>query len=485
MKNKKRSLDKYMNGSTAVQPNTQMYGQLANMLPTLINGIISIFNKPNDPNNEQMIDKESITSPYAMGTSGLGGTRDVEVEDDEFAKTPNGTQVQFNGATHEGGGIDVNLPVGTKIFSDRIKFQGQKLSDRAKRRAAREKKIIKAIEGNETDILNKNTLNRTLLTNQIEENNDLLVQELHNKQKPLTNFKKGGIVKYPDGTDRFGLQHAGLYNLDEMNQALLDNDAYPLAYNRQPQPLVSSFTKSKPNITATTIPTNNIRPSVNPITNDVETTTDNSTNNVMGNVIGSAGLAINSLAPLLTTLRNQKNSKPNINAFTGFGRQAMDINDSALRALDFEETEADIDNAISRNTQTQNAINNTSSLNTQNALRTIIDYGADRNQLANNAKFANVKSGILDNRAKTSMVIDERVMSGNQEADLNNRKDMDNFYNNVNKDLGNLGTSIQEFGKNMNQEQYNEDYMTLLGDLSKYGISYKRNSKGKLVQVIK
>jgi len=49
------------------------------------------------------------------------GRGNVEVEDQETAKLPDGKLVKFEGDTHEQGGIQTELPGGTVIFSDHIK----------------------------------------------------------------------------------------------------------------------------------------------------------------------------------------------------------------------------------------------------------------------------------------------------------------------------------------------------------------------------
>lgn len=50
-----------------------------------------------------------------------GGMANVEVEDNEIIQTPEGLIEGVNGATHDQGGIKLNLPQGSKIFSDKLK----------------------------------------------------------------------------------------------------------------------------------------------------------------------------------------------------------------------------------------------------------------------------------------------------------------------------------------------------------------------------
>jgi len=47
----------------------------------------------------------------------------AELELEETFQTPDGTVGRVDGPSHDNGGIEVNLPEGTKIFSDRLKYK--------------------------------------------------------------------------------------------------------------------------------------------------------------------------------------------------------------------------------------------------------------------------------------------------------------------------------------------------------------------------
>lgn len=48
---------------------------------------------------------------------------EAEVEDDEVLQRPDGKLKKMSGKTHASGGIDVDEPVGTRVFSDREKYK--------------------------------------------------------------------------------------------------------------------------------------------------------------------------------------------------------------------------------------------------------------------------------------------------------------------------------------------------------------------------
>lgn len=59
------------------------------------------------------------TNQYPMG--GINQMPNAEVEKQEVLRMPNGEVGQVNGPSHEQGGVPVNIPNGTQIFSDRLK----------------------------------------------------------------------------------------------------------------------------------------------------------------------------------------------------------------------------------------------------------------------------------------------------------------------------------------------------------------------------
>lgn len=105
----------------------------------------------------------------------LGGTVPVEVEGGESAKLPNGGLVEFEGPSHSKGGIDIDLPPGTDIFSDRISIDGMTMGERNAYRGKKLKKLS-SLAGN--SVGDKNTFERTQKGFEIDEQNDLLVQSL-------------------------------------------------------------------------------------------------------------------------------------------------------------------------------------------------------------------------------------------------------------------------------------------------------------------
>ncbi len=119
---------------------------------------------------KQRLAKESNMTPsrnpyaptYMAAMGGEVPSANVEVEDNEVAMTPDGENaVTFEGPTHEQGGIDTTLPVGSEVFSDDIKvdstqYKGQTYAQVAQKKLAYVESLKKAYDKNPS-LENKNT----------------------------------------------------------------------------------------------------------------------------------------------------------------------------------------------------------------------------------------------------------------------------------------------------------------------------------------
>ena len=172
-----------------------------------------------------------------------GGKVPVEVEGQEVGETPAGELMEFNGPSHESGGIPIGLPEGTEIYSKRIKVDGVSMANRKKKRENKAVSLESLLEKNKTDNLIKNSLERTKEVNAFEEDADNKIQQvvkqlLDSQEAPKTKFKQhaygntvgGGDdpfakVKYYDklSTNEFGpyfqkyMTEVGNSNLDWSN----------------------------------------------------------------------------------------------------------------------------------------------------------------------------------------------------------------------------------------------------------------------------
>jgi len=162
--------------------------------------------------------------------------QDVEVEGGEMYETPQGQTGEFEGPSHEQGGIPMqvnkDIPEGTKVYSDRLKVGKETL---AERKAARERKIANLEKTASTPYIDsalKNALKRKMTAVQKEEADDLAYQEQVNNMQQMADtvvaafgtsmeglqanpvgesmrYANGtgadGVTEYADGTDEDGI----------------------------------------------------------------------------------------------------------------------------------------------------------------------------------------------------------------------------------------------------------------------------------------
>lgn len=122
---------------------------------------------------------------YAMG--GQSNNPNAEVEGDELMRYPDGSTQLMNGPSHENGGIPVNIPQGTEIFSDRLKLPGSKqtIAEEAKKYAT--DKEDKILSNKKSTSIAKNTAK---LSSQFKQQK---LDELFNAQEA---YKQAKLAKY-------------------------------------------------------------------------------------------------------------------------------------------------------------------------------------------------------------------------------------------------------------------------------------------------
>jgi hypothetical protein len=115
---------------------------------------------------------------FALGTDGTE-TSDVEVEGDEFIKTPTGETGMVTGPDHEQGGVPMELPVGTEVYSKRITHPqtGETMATRAENRESRLKEAQKRFIESKGDFYQKKALQRAKQINKLEEEEDMAIQQ--------------------------------------------------------------------------------------------------------------------------------------------------------------------------------------------------------------------------------------------------------------------------------------------------------------------
>jgi hypothetical protein len=133
---------------------------------------------------------------FAMG--GMNMQPNAEVEKQENTLNPDGTTTQFDGPSHEQGGIPTNLDPGTMIFSDKLKYNGKTFADLNKANLTHHEDKILNDPSAKKDV--KDVAN-ALKAKKINNSLSLFKIQEELKQSKLDKYTKrlGGIMKYPNG----------------------------------------------------------------------------------------------------------------------------------------------------------------------------------------------------------------------------------------------------------------------------------------------
>ena len=122
----------------------------------------------------------------------------AELELQETFQMPNGQVGMVDGPSHENGGIAVDLPEGTRIWSDKLKYGGKTFAKHTKPITSKITRLEKEIE--EAPINSEAKRNSVMLLNkQLDHYFD--VQETNKEANEMKRtFKNGGMIKRADGS---------------------------------------------------------------------------------------------------------------------------------------------------------------------------------------------------------------------------------------------------------------------------------------------
>ena len=137
----------------------------------------------------------SNSSMFALG--GEVPFNNIEAEGGEVIETPTGLPQELFGPSHEQGGINMQVPSGTEIYSKRVKGEdGKTMAKRKKEREANLEKIQKKLDKDPTNKLLLESLNR------VKQNNDLLDKK---DLAQMEEFKNSIEESFNIGKEKFAL----------------------------------------------------------------------------------------------------------------------------------------------------------------------------------------------------------------------------------------------------------------------------------------
>lgn len=463
-------------------------------------------------NKEDIISGVNMANVYSnlLAMGGKVNNIPVEVEGEEVGEMPNGQLLNFQGPSHEQGGIPVSLPEGTEIYSKRIKVDGVSMADRKKKREKKTMTLESLFEKNKTDILIKNSLNRTNQNNEIEENADNkiqhLVKQLLNNQENniIQKHKWGNPVKYSKGYDynMFQPYYEKYFSKTGKKAPLkLDINTVKEIQNyigTKPDGVLGKDSFSKMQTRFDTIdPINNGGIKLLPVNFDkkIEIKANNPTpplsinkdkdklfniknilsNTTLGDVMGTAGNFYQADKIMDTIMNNRAGDTLNVNAFKDYGKNGLETLDKSKDYINQIRDEKLKDSELNRTSTIRRNNNSTRSINTLRALNLATDAQVNNQKDNIQDVFSQQMMSILNQKSGMQNQQDQIVMQGEQGRDLADRQDRDNFYNQLITGYKNKGEVISQTGKDLNAMKLRKTNMTLINDMSKYGT---RNQDG-------
>jgi len=409
-----------------------MIGQLATQTGLNMLGGAMKKGKPNVDKVQKGINKDMDDGLMVLakgsgveGVQGKGEQVPVRVEKGELLETPDGVVTKEGGERHgkdgEGGNTKF-VEEGTIVTSDNedIKIAGKTMAERKEIRIARLSKISKSLETDPTDALAKETYKRTSEKNEYEEQADLQVQEFarmmagESEKMFATGTGKEGVKSYSKGTDGKGVKSFGGKLLDGFKD------------------FAGGFTP--------------------------------------GDVMGIAGNIFQGNSALSQARNNAAGSTPNENQFANYGDDAMatlgeadaqiiGMQGQAEKKLDQERTGAI--NRVRKSSRSANVVN---------AMQLGIDAQANASMADIYSKFAQTTLNNIYKKAGLQTDIDQKKMTGAGVADIANRMDADNADTQLGVAKETYARSLQQTGKDLNQNKKSNVLANLTAQLSKYGL---------------
>jgi len=384
----------------------------------------------------------------------------VEIEGNEVGQMPNGKVFEAKGPSHEEGGIDIELPEGTEMYSKRIKVDGVSMANRKKKRKKKEVTLEELLSKNKTDALLNNTFKRTKANNKKVDEADRKIQEFVKAQ-----LEPQPKQKYALGTDikKFG---------EELDLGMFENMFGK--YKDFSQPFIApkfdtSMPKGKNDYGLPDLSTNPFLGDNNSFSGveDKEGDSNSNLTSILKNmnpadILGYLGTGISTFGPMQNTKNMRAGDTPNINPFLNFGNDALAALEQSKDAVNVQKDNAMSDINLSSASQTKRNRNSARGINQMRAMDLATSMQDKNAKAAVNANTAKLLMSLFGQQAGLENQQDQMVMQGEQMRDANDRADRDAFFSQLSKDIANKGAGLQSLGKNLNKEKTNAETLAMI-----------------------
>jgi hypothetical protein len=427
------------------------------------------------PGMAGMFNKEQVP----MAAMGMGDAEgQIEAEGGEMIEAPGGEATELKGPKHTQGGIDLNVPDGTKIYSDQLKgADGKTMADRKKAREKKELKLDELLAANKGDKAIANSHTRMKMAIENEEQNDLQMQEMANQFNQMQEFAMGTGkqgVKMAGGTGPLGYSDI---EQDEMTNSL--NAFAQTQTPTQSNNFMNNFGAGAVGVLAgmeKDYQANGKMASLYTDEAGAEANAGMGMQFTPGDITGLLGNAVSMFSPMNNTLKNRASDTANINQYANYGDEALAANAEAKNMLAGENDNNKQRIVTQANGAKRNSRNSSRGVNTMRATDLAVDLQSNDSNASLSDQYARQMMAMLGQESNMKLNIDQVKQGGAASADLANRQDKDAFYKQLGQDKATMGQGLQQTGKDLNQVKQNETMMNMVNQMSKY-FQFDKNNK--------
>ena len=405
---------------------------------------------------------------FNMGT---GGKVPVEIEGQEVFETPIGQLFKAKGPSHENGGIDISLPEGTEIFSKRLMVDGKSMADR---KLARENAVKKIEKRSKYNPIEKNTLKRIKLKNEVEELFDMNIMQaaFNASNKNREEFAGGGKVGIKGFSFIPGTTTPDMASLKSLKSPIEQSETPIFDNSPESLKLANEITGNK--TVSHAVLTEEEAKKVDAFRDTLSSKTSEVQNNsqfpfTTGDLLGMLGNAYQAYTNKEAAMSEIATDQPNINPYENFGEDALNANSKAMSYVQQMMDNALRDSGLEANAAQKRGRSMSRSANTARAM----DIALSSNKNISDSKirdvFAQQMMALYGQQAQLENQQDAYVMQGNAQRDANDRADKAARFSTMrDADMG-IGKAISGIGANINTAKGRNATGDLLNSMSMFG----------------
>ena len=444
---------------------------------------------------------------------------DVEVEGGEMFETPQGKVGEFEGPSHEQGGIPLevgeDVEEGTKVYSDRLKIGKQTLAERKAKRERLIANLEKTASQPQIDQALKNATQRKMMAIEKEEAADLQFQEqVNNMQAMADNMVKafgtgmdgiqkmaaGGVVGPGDPKYNFYKKNLPYSNPNIDYESLLNFKIEPGINDNASLDYADPYAKDGVNFkmpsetVMTPIEEYGKRPESAPTAENPEGTMFSRAINTFGKKVGEAqeqgyipglgdmaslfGDYLGATSGLKNAAEQRSTDITHTNTYKNAGKESQKQLDNAMASVENAKSQAILGATATNRAGKRSGRNSARGVNQMRGMDWLYDTALQQQMAEISTGASNQVSELFKAKSGVAMSADQLIGEGEYKANMANEAAKDAYYTAKMIALRDQANAVKQGGKDINAMKQNEIIENLMKN---YGTYVKGNlNTGKL-----